>query len=105
MMQSLKVLFLSIFCAMLLSGCIYKIDVQQGNVITDNDLAKIHPGMNTLAVKKILGDPILNNVYHDNRLIYVYTMKRGRNRMTKRSVFIYFSGNKVTRIEKHLHEH
>lgn len=98
MTQTLRVLFLTIFLSVSLSGCVYKIDVQQGNILTNKDIAKIHRGMSTTAVKKILGDPLLQNVYKDNQMTYVYTMKRGHRKMTRRNVTVHFSGSRVTSV-------
>lgn len=97
MTQTLKALFLAIFVSISLSGCIYKIDVQQGNIITDKDVQRIHSGMSTTAVQQILGEPLLRNVFKDNRLAYVYTMKQGHKPMHRRNLTIYFKNGKVTR--------
>lgn len=96
MTQILRVLFITIFLSFTLSACVYKINVQQGNVITDEAVAKIHTKMTTEDVKAVLGEPLLNNVYHDNRMIYVYTMRQGHHPMTHRNLNIYFVNDKVT---------
>lgn len=96
MTQTLKALFLIISISIGLSGCVYKIDVQQGNIITDRDVAKIHRGMSALDVEGILGAPLLRNIYKGNQLYYVYTMKQGHKKMHRRNLTIYFKNGKVT---------
>ena len=96
MTQTLKALFLAIFLSISLTGCIYKVDVQQGNIITDKDIQRIHNGMSATAVQQVLGEPLLRNVFKDNRLACVYTMKQGRNPMHRRNLTIYFKNGKVT---------
>lgn len=99
MTQMLRTLLMSTLIASLFSGCVYKADIQQGNVITQNNLQKIHTGMSTAQVQKLLGKPLLNNVYRDNRLVYVYTMKRGHKKMTAISATISFINSKVTAVK------
>jgi outer membrane protein assembly factor BamE len=96
MTQTLKALFLASLVSLSLSGCVYKIDVQQGNIITNRDVAKIHRGMSAIAVEQILGEPLLRNIYKGNQMYYVYTMKQGHKKMHRRNLTIYFSHNKVT---------
>ncbi len=100
MTQTFKVLFLTIMMAVTLSGCAYKIDVQQGNIITNKDLKTIQPGMTQATVEKRLGLPILRNIYKDGRTVYVYTIKRGHHAMQRRNLFIYFRHGKVARVRQ-----
>lgn len=99
MTQMLRNLFMSTLIAGLLTGCVYKADIQQGNVITQDNLQNIHTGMSTAQVQKLLGKPLLNNVYRDNRLVYVYTMKRGHKKMTAISATISFINSRVTAVK------
>ena len=96
MMQSFKALFLTIIVCGMLSGCVYKIDVQQGNVITQKQVKALHPGMTQAQVKKLFGEPLLHNIYKGNQLIYVYTMKHRSQNMSRRNLTIYFRSGKVT---------
>lgn len=99
MTQMLRTLIMSTLTACLFAGCVYKADIQQGNIITDRDLQQLHPGMSVSQVQIQLGKPLLNNVFPDNRLVYVYTMKRGHKKMTRMTVTVTFINNKVTTID------
>lgn len=79
-----------------LTGCIYRPPVQQGTTITDEDIHAVHRGMTRDAVIKRLGRPVLINLYYNNKLIYIYTLKPNRKAMQKRQLFIYFKSGKVT---------
>jgi outer membrane protein assembly factor BamE len=63
---------------LLLAGCssvpslLYKIDIQQGNVITHEMLEKIKPGMTRAQVRFVLGSPVISDAFHGNRWDYVY---------------------------------
>ncbi len=100
MTQIFKTLWFALALCLLLSGCVYKIDVQQGNVITNKELQSIKPGMSVADVQKQLGEPVLRNVYKNGTLLYVYTMKKGHHDMTHRSLIVYFENAKVTKVEK-----
>ena len=91
-----KTVFISLLLSLTLSACVYKINVQQGNLITDAAVAKLHTGMSVDDVTALFGAPLLNNVYHDNKISYVYTMKQGNHKMKRRNLTIYFANGKVT---------
>ena len=53
---------------------LYKITVQQGNVITQEMVDQLKPGMTHSQVAFIMGEPILRNTFNENRWDYVYTV-------------------------------
>lgn len=69
----------------LLSGCStvprivteYRIDVQQGNVLTQEMVSQLRPGLSKDQVRFILGTPALMDIFHGNRWDYVYWLKKG----------------------------
>ena len=95
MTRIFKTAFFSLLLSLTLSACVYKINVQQGNLITDAAIAKLHAGMSMDDVTALFGTPLVNNVYHDNKITYVYTMKQGNHKMTRRDLTIYFVNNKL----------
>ena len=103
-----RLFMLSLFCsALLLSSCsnlrfpgVYKIDVAQGNIVTQDLLDKLQPGMKPNQVKYILGSPLIIDTFSDNRWDYYYSMKTGRTNKTKTSkVSVYFEGNNYSRYD------
>ena len=69
---------ISVIAIAAFSGCsVYKIDVQQGNVITQEMVSQLRPQMTKDQVHFILGTPVLTDVFHANRWDYVYRMQRG----------------------------
>lgn len=89
----------------LISGCgkmipHYKIDIVQGNVLNQELVNRIRPGMTKKQVKYILGTPVIVDTFHKNRWDYVYTYRKGgSSKIQKKTMSLFFSGNKVTRIE------
>lgn len=78
-----------------LAGCVYHPPVQQGNIITNEDIASVHRGMTRSAVEAGLGKPVLMNIYHDGRLVYVYTLQPKGRSMQERQLLIYFQSGRV----------
>jgi outer membrane protein assembly factor BamE len=53
---------------------LYRITVQQGNVITQEMVDQLKPGMTRSQVAYIMGEPILRNTFNENRWDYIYTV-------------------------------
>lgn len=92
-----------VVAALLLSACTYKpafineyrIDVQQGNVLTPEMVAQLKPGQTRDQVRFLLGTPLIADVFHRQRWDYVYRFREGRTgevESRKLSVFFDASG-------------
>ena len=70
-------LVLSVLTA-LLSGClsVYKAEIQQGNVVTQDMVDKLKPGMTRSQVKFVLGTPLVTDMFHPTRWDYYYYLRR-----------------------------
>jgi len=77
----------------------YHQDIQQGNIVTQAMINKLHPGMARRQVKYIMGTPILVDVFHQDRWDYFYSMKKGSEARTQKRISLYFENDKLTRIE------
>lgn len=78
----------------------YRVQIQQGNVVTREQVASVKPGMPREQVRDILGSPMLTDVFHDNRWDYLYAVGRGgqvsdTNRL---AVTVFFDGEVVSRV-------
>ena len=90
-------LFLS---ALLLTACAHKIDVQQGNVLTKEMVAKLSVGMNERQVISVLGSPLIVDPFRRNRWDYVYSMKLGNKNVSQYShITLVFKDSILTDIE------
>ncbi len=116
-MKSLGFLLL-LACGMLLQSCaqnslprpsdlpsfgdlpfVHKIDIQQGNVITQEMIAQLAVGMDKKKVIFIMGSPIILDTFHTGRWDYLYVFKQGGSVAKRRQITLYFSDNKLARIE------
>jgi outer membrane protein assembly factor BamE len=76
----------------------YKLDVQQGNVVTQDMIAKLRPGMSKSQVRFIMGSPLLVDIFHGNRWDYVYTFKKGGEVMEERRITLFFDGDLLQKV-------
>jgi outer membrane protein assembly factor BamE len=92
-----------------LAGCagfgVHRIDIQQGNLVTQEQMAKVKPGMSRLDVRNVLGTPLLQDVFHGNRWDYYFSNEMatkygpfGRETQ-KYQVSVFFENEKVARVE------
>ena len=89
-----RLLILGAVCS-LLAACNsfnpYKIDVQQGNVLTQEMVAQLKPGQTREQVRFILGTPLLADIFHQQRWDYVYSYRKGRSgEVETRQFSVYF---------------
>jgi len=79
----------------LLNACIYKIDVQQGNIVTQEMLDQLRPGMTKQQVRFIMGTPLLQSVFNQQRWDYYYSFKPGYGELEKRRITLAFEGDNL----------
>ncbi|MBI4205047.1 MAG: outer membrane protein assembly factor BamE [Betaproteobacteria bacterium] len=77
----------------------YKIDVQQGNYVNQEMVAKLKPGMTRSQVRFILGTPLVVDPFRTDRWDYVYVLKKGGELMEQRRIAVIFEDDKLKRIE------
>ena len=54
---------------------VYKLSVQQGNVITQEMVDRLKPGMTRNQVEFVMGKPVLGDPFNDNQWVYIYTLE------------------------------
>lgn len=81
------------------SGCVYRANISQGNLIKQEDLDQVEVGMTRNQVRFLLGTPLIDDPFHANRWDYVYFLRIGRDpAMFKRWVTIVFENDVVAEI-------
>ncbi|MDY6840966.1 MAG: outer membrane protein assembly factor BamE [Pseudomonadota bacterium] len=103
-MQKLTALIL-IF---VLSGCvfpgIYRINVQQGNIVTDEELTQLTEGMPRSQVHAIMGTPLMLNPVDPSREYYVYTFQRQGGDIQEQRIIVYYENDQYAYYEAQLLE-
>ena len=77
----------------------YKVEIRQGNLITQDMRAMIKLGMTQSQVKAALGAPLINDVYHANRWDYVYRFAAQGKVTETRRVTLLFKDSKLSSVE------
>ena len=82
---------------------VYRVDVQQGNVLSEDMLAQLSPGMEKRKVRFLLGTPMLIDTFNQDRWDYIYTYSRGGDTIEQRQITLYFEEDRLERIEGDVH--
>ena len=102
-------LALPVLLTTLLSGCQsinsyvpqfikpHKIEVQQGNVVTPEQIALLRQGMTRDQVRFLLGTPLLSDVFHTNRWDYVFRLKKQDQSIEENRLTLFFDDNSLQR--------
>ncbi len=82
------------------SSWIYRIDIPQGNYLDQKDVDKLRIQMTKEQVIYILGQPVVNDPFNQDKWYYVYTMKRGMSdEHIRKELIIYFDAGKISKVE------
>ena len=97
----MRVLFLSLI-AITLAGCsswgfpgVYKINVEQGNIINQEMVDQLKPGMSRRQVRYILGTPLLEDSFDRDRWDYVYSLRNGNTILAENRLSVFFEGDSM----------
>ena len=96
---------LVLFVILLTASCVYRPDLQQGNLLNIENIDRIQIDMTKSQIKYLLGGPVVGTPYKENRWDYIYLyrprMDTGSNENSQRYwLIVYFENEKVVRIEK-----
>jgi len=76
----------------------YKMDVQQGNVVTPKMMMQLRPGMSKAQVRFVMGTPLITDSFHANRWDYFYRMQKDGKVIEQRRVILDFEDEKLLRV-------
>jgi outer membrane protein assembly factor BamE len=100
-MKTLQRILLGMALGAAASGCVYRINIQQGNFLDQAAVEQVKAGMTRSQVRYLLGTPMVADPFDKERWDYIYYLKKGRSRhVDSRRVTVYFDGDKVARLDK-----
>ena len=100
-MKIIQYLVLGCALSLLASGCVYRINIQQGNFLNQSAVDTVKEGMTRSQVRYLLGTPMVADSFNKERWDYIYYLKKGRSRhVDSRRVTVYFEGDKVAKLDK-----
>ncbi len=98
-------LLLPVLLVSLLAGCSnfkigpHRIDVQQGNALDQDNLARLKPGLSRSQVRFLLGTPLIVDPFRNDRWDYVYVFHKAGRLTEQKRVSLFFEGDLLARIE------
>ncbi len=97
----MRILLISL-ALVLLGACgfpgVYKINVEQGNIVTPEMTAQLKPGMNRRQVRFILGTPLVEDTFNQNRWDYLYVKRNGTKVLSESHLTVEFEGDSLVRV-------
>jgi outer membrane protein assembly factor BamE len=95
----LSIPFLILSLAHCASHDFTKRTVQQGNLLPEKKIKQLKPGMSKEAVAILMGTSLLSPTFNNDRWDYAYTWRKGSGSDAVRHLSLYFTNNRVTRIQ------
>jgi outer membrane protein assembly factor BamE len=100
-------IFIALLQLPLLNGCaswenftlVHSPEIDQGNIVTPEMVALLHPGMSKRQVRFALGSPMLIDVFHQERWDYDLSIKRRNEPLEIKRFSVYFEGDTLSRYE------
>ena len=78
---------------------VYKLTIQQGNIVSQEMIDRLKPGMTRSQVQFVLGNPVLADSFERDRWNYVYTIDIPGQAIIERELIIVFENDRLLRFE------
>ncbi len=77
----------------------YKVEIQQGNFVSQEMVSQLKPGMSKEQVRFVLGTPLLTDIFHAERWDYVYWRETPAGEREQRKFAVYFDDGRLARVD------
>jgi outer membrane protein assembly factor BamE len=77
---------------------VYKIDVEQGNIVTQEMADQLKPGMSRRQVRFIMGTPLIEDTFNQDRWDYPYVKRNGLNVLSESLLTVVFEGDTLVTV-------
>ena len=105
-MNNFKYLSLLYLAIITLAGCstdssfisfpgVYKINIQQGNIMSQEKVDQLKPGMTKEQVAYLMGEPVLKNAFNNDRWDFVYSYQAGGGKREQQTLSLSFKADKL----------
>jgi outer membrane protein assembly factor BamE len=102
----MRLILIAIITAITLSGCgfvgfpgVYRIGIEQGNVVTQEMVDQLKPGMTRRQVRFVLGTPLVEDSFNEDRWDYRYVFSRGDIQILDNRLTVYFEADVLSRFD------
>ena len=105
--MNLKVPVTAILLPLCLIGCgnftlfpnVHRIEIQQGNIIEQDMVDQLKPGMTKAQVRFVLGTPLIADTFNQSRWDYYYSIVDGEGKKTTEQFSVFFEDDKLQSFE------
>jgi outer membrane protein assembly factor BamE len=77
----------------------YRMEIQQGNYISQEMVSQLKSGMSREQVRLALGTPLLADAFHADRWDYVYWREAPDGKRESRKLVVFFADDKLARVD------
>ena len=77
----------------------YKLEIQQGNYVSQDMVSQLKPGMSKEQVRFVLGTPLLTDIFHADRWDYVYWRETPSGTREQRKLAVHFEDGRLARVD------
>jgi len=103
MLHRLSALLICLALGLGVSGCgvigfpgVYRLNVEQGNIVNQEMVDKLRPGMSRRQVRFVLGTPLIEDSFNLDRWDYVYEIRRGSEMLARQQFSVFFDGETLS---------
>lgn len=86
-------------CSNLRFPGVYRIPVQQGNIIDQKKVDQLRLGMTKRQAQFVMGSPLSSDVFHEDRWDYIYQLRRGEETLRDKRFTLFFENDRLTRFD------
>lgn len=98
-MRIKHLLLAAVSAALLLTGgCVYRIDIPQGNFIEQKQIDRLRVGMSREQVEYVMGSPMTQDGFSKDTWYYIYYLKPGWDAAERRELRLHFTNDKLDAI-------
>ena len=78
----------------------YRMEIQQGNYVTQDMVAQLKPGLTRDQVRFVMGTPLVSDIFHEERWDYVFVRQRANSQdIEQRRIAVFFEDGKLKRVD------
>lgn len=78
----------------------YRMEIQQGNYVSQEMVAQLKPGLTRDQVRFLMGTPLLSDIFHEERWDYVFVRQRANSDdVEQRRIVVFFEEGKLKRVD------
>ena len=77
---------------------VHRFPIQQGNIVTQDMIDQLQPGMTRAQVRYVLGTPLIADTFDQSRWDYLYTLRQPSGKRLREHVTIHFDDDRLVGI-------